>query len=203
MATIISRNVSLPTIKRQYRQIVGNNPRPKTEQQTYENYKNLLVNLMLEQPNTKLKYGERISKNKPTDRTGERTGRPRTTGRERVCEIVKRGTNTTRLAEQNYECKKQARPRPVEAKEEKEFKQDFISIEELQNLAEDGLRRIITALIPIRQRNKTILQERYNARRGVLNDLTRPQLLDLLRQNNLTEISSDDAVRILRYRGKT
>ena len=196
----ISRHIPLPQLKQQYRNIVGRQPRAKIENETYISYKNYLVNELLQRPNTTLKYGERISKNKPTDKTGGKVGRPRTTGRQRICNIVKAGTNTNRLAEQNYECKKQQAP--VEQKQEQEFKQDFISLDELQGLAEDGLRRIITALIPIRQRNKSILQERYDARRGVLNDLTRPQLLDLLRQNNLTEISADDAVKILRFRGK-
>lgn len=197
----ISRHTALPQLKQQYRNIVGRQPRAKTEDETYIAYKNILINELLQRPNITLKYGERISKNKPTDPSGGRVGRPRTTGRDRVCNIVKRGTNTTRVAEQNYECKRQQAP--VEQKQEQEFKQDFISLEELQGLAEDGLRRIITALIPIRQRNKQILQERYNARRGVLNDLSRPQLLNLLRENNLTEISADDAVRILRFKGKS
>lgn len=196
----ISRHTALPQLKQQYRNIVGEEPRVKNQNETYIAYKNVLVNRLLQTPNTTLKYGERISKNKTTDTSNGRVGRPRTTGRNRVCNIVKKGTNTNRVAEQNYECKRQA---PPEQKQEQEFKQDFISLNELQGLAEDGLRRIITALIPVRQRNKQILQERYNARRGVLNDLTRPQLLNLLTENNLTEISADDAVKILRFRGKS
>lgn len=191
--TEISRHTPLPQLKQQYVDIVGQQPPQKTENETYIAYRNRLVNQLLQQPNTKLRYGERISKNKPTDKTGDHIGRPRTTGRDRVCSIVAKNTNTNRVQEQNYECKRQQQPQP-------EVKS--ISTEELQDFTEDGLRRIITAIIPSRLRNKQLLQQRYNAKRGVLNDLTRPQLLDLLELNNITEINSQDAIKILKFRGR-
>lgn len=228
----ISRRIPLRELKSQYLQIVGELPPNKKQEDTYLGYKNLLINEMLKKPNVKLRFGERISKNKPTDyqeqKIDRRGGRPRTTGRERICNIVKAGTNTNRLAEQNYECKGQPRtprietpqtprietprqptprqptPRQPTPEEKKEVIviRDGIDFKELQSITEDGLRRIITSLIPYARRNKDMLIERYNVPRGVLNDLKRPQLLDLLQQNNIREISGSMALKILRYRGK-
>ena len=196
----ISRNVSLPTIKNNYLQIMGRPPRAKKPDETYNAYKNLLVNAMLKRPNVTLKYGERISKNKPSDKAEQgQVGRPRTlaSGRKRVCEIVAKGKNKNKVAEQNYECKSEVMG--VEVKEEKEFKEEekFIGINELENKGFDILRRIVTALVPKPQRTKTILQERYGARRGVLNDLSVANMIDLLRQSGVERISSEDAFKIL------
>lgn len=231
----ISRRTGLNELKRQYMRIVGELPPNKIAGTSYIAYKNVLINEMLKKPNVSLRFGERISKNKPLDwqeqKIDSKGGRPRTTGRERICNIVKAGTNTNRLAEQNYECKGQPRtprfetpqtprqptpqtpreptprqptPRQPTPEEKKEVIviRDGIDFKELQNITEDGLRRIITSLIPYRDRNKDLLIERYNAPRGVLNDLKRPSLLDLLERNNIREISGSMALRILRYRGK-
>jgi len=230
----ISRRTPLRELKLQYLQIVGELPPNKKQEDTYLGYKNLLINEMLKKPNVKLRFGERISKNKPTDyqeqKIDRRGGRPRTVGRERICNIVKAGTNTNRVAEQNYECKGQPRtprietpqtsrietpqptprqptprqptPRQPEEKKEVIVIRDGIDFKELQSITDAGLRRIITSLIPYERRNKDMLIERYNAPRGVLNDLKRPQLLDLLQRNNIREISGDTALKILRYRGK-
>jgi len=226
----ISRRTGLRELKLQYLQVTGRPAPDKKQEETYLGYKNILINEMLKNPNVKLRFGERISKNKPTDyqeqKIDRRGGRPRTTGRERICNIVKKGTNTNRVSEQNYECKRQPRtpreqtprietPQPTprqptprqptpqqEEKKEVIVIRDGIDFKELQSVTEDGLRRIITALIPYRQRNKDLLIERYNVPRGRLNDLKRPQLLDLLQRNNITEISGDSALKILRYRGK-
>lgn len=197
MSRIVSRNVGTTQLKNRYRQIMGQDPPAINKaEETYSSYRNKLVNQMLGQPDTKLKYGERISKNKTTDRP-QGVGRPRTTGRARVCEIVGKGKNTDKLAEQNYECK--AQRRSPEMKEEKESKQEEqnISIQQLETKGIDVMRRIVTALIPSRQRTATILRERYDARRGVLNDLSVADMVDLLRQNNITEITGSDAMRIL------
>ena len=197
MSRTISRNVGTNQLKNRYRQIMGQDPPPiNKEEETYSSYRNKLVNQMLGQPNTKLKYGERVSKNKPTDKPSG-VGRPRTTGRARVCEIVGKGKNTDKLAEQNYECKAQPRPEMKEEKEFKEEEEQTITIQQLETKGIDVMRRIVTALIPSRQRTGTILRERYDARRGVLNDLSVPDMVDLLRQNNITEITGSDAIRIL------
>lgn len=193
----ISRNVPIPTLKNQYRNIMGNPPRAKRENESYNAYKNVLVNTMLAQHGVHLKYGERVSKNRPTDKEGG-VGRPRTTGsnRERVCAIVPKGKNTDKVAEQNYECKGRGVP-AVEEKKQEEPVEEFVSINQLENKGIDIMRRVITALVPANRRTKAILQERYNARRGVLNDLSVPNMIDLLRQNNITQISSTDAFKIL------
>lgn len=196
----ISRNVPIQTLRNQYRNIIGNAPRAKGENETYESYKNVLVNTMLGRPGVKLKFGERISKNTPTDSTGS-IGRPKTNGsnRQRVCEIVAKGKNDNKVAEQNYVCRRRRieQKEEREVKEEKEFKEEFVTLNQLESRGIDIMRRVVTALIPTNRRTKTILQQQYNARRGVLNDLSVANMIDLLRRNNITQISSSDAVKIL------
>ena len=189
---IISRNVALPELKQTYKKLIGSEPRRKITSESYNAYRNFLVNKMLEKPNVELKFGERVSKNKPSDRSVDgaipSVGRPRTTGRERVCEVVKSGANNAKVAAQNYECKAQDDSR--------------LSLVELRGIPEDSLRRITTALIPSRQRSKKILEERYQARRGVLNDLSREQMLDLLQVNGINSINQEQAFKILKHKGR-
>jgi len=221
----ISRKATVQAIKTQYRNIVGAEPRPKQPQETYNSYKNVLIQEMLQRPNVSLVAGERISKNKPTDRTGAKVGRPRTTGRQRVCEIVAKGKNTNKLAEQNYECKRSAAnappatprrpqtpaspiiyspemkqaqtPRRVEEKKQEAEIEEFIDISQLENKGIDILRRIVTALVPVAQRNKNILIDRYRVNKGVLTELSVRQMIDLLRNTGITRISSADAIKVL------
>lgn len=188
---IISRNVALPELKQTYKKLIGSEPRRKITSESYNAYRNFLVNKMLEKPNVELKFGERVSKNKPSDRSVDgatpSVGRPRTTGRERVCEVVKSGANNSKVSAQNYECK---------------AKDSRLSLAELRGIPEDSLRRIITALVPSRQRTKKNLEERYQARRGVLNDLSREQLLDLLQVNGIDSINQEQAFKILKHKGR-
>jgi len=184
----ISRQQSVRQIRQTYIRLVGGVVPEKKENETYDSYKNKLINRLLEVPNVKLRFGERISKNKPTDRVvgGRKTGRPRTTGRQRVCQIVAKGKNTNRVSEQNYECKGQVEDDGVE---------EIITLQQLQNIDINILRRIVIHLIPARRRNKQFLTDTYQV--TAINQLNKNQLFDLLRRSGITEISQSDAIKVI------
>ena len=188
----ISRQQSVRDIRQTYIRLVGGVVPEKKENETYDSYKNKLINRLLEVPNVKLRFGERISKNKPSDRVvgGRKTGRPRTSGRERVCQIVAKGKNTNRVSEQNYECKGQ-----VEEKKYDDGVEEIITLRQLENIDINILRRIATHLIPTRRRNKQFLTDTYQV--TTMNQLNKNQLFDLLRRSGITEISQSDAIKVI------
>ena len=181
----ISRNLPLAKVKKQYIDIMGKIPRPQRENESSNAYKNVLVNAMLVQHATNLKYGAvshppTIGLNKPQVYVIANKVVKEKKHEKAIGEFVSKNTNKV-----------------VKEKKQEEPIGEFVTINQLENKNIDILRRVVTTLIPSKQRTKSILKERYNARRGVLNDLSVPNMIDLLRQNNITQISSTDAFRIL------